>query len=92
MAKKEDTDILADLEKKLGKLEQVESGLDVKKKELKEMEDKIADAYSSQMEIADELEDLKKKVENLKKEEKTLKEEGIEFFKIPMPTPPDTDA
>ena len=27
-----------------------------------------------------------------KEEEKTLKEEGIEFFKIPMPTPPDTDA
>ena len=24
--------------------------------------------------------------------EKTLKEEGIEFFKIPMPTTPDTDA
>ncbi|MBW2606814.1 MAG: DUF1178 family protein [Deltaproteobacteria bacterium] len=27
-----------------------------------------------------------------KEEEKTLEEEGIEFFKIPMPTPPDTDA
>ena len=27
-----------------------------------------------------------------KEEEKTLKEEGIEFYKIPMPTPPDTDA
>ena len=27
-----------------------------------------------------------------KEEEKTMKEEGIEFFKIPMPTPPDTDA
>jgi len=27
-----------------------------------------------------------------KEEEKTLKEEGIEFFKVPMPTPPDTDA
>ncbi|MDY6789659.1 MAG: DUF1178 family protein [Thermodesulfobacteriota bacterium] len=27
-----------------------------------------------------------------KEEEKTLEEEGIEFFKIPMPTTPDTDA
>ena len=27
-----------------------------------------------------------------KEEEKTLKEEGIEFFKIPMPSPPDTDS
>ena len=27
-----------------------------------------------------------------KEEEKTLKEEGIEFFKIPMPSTPDTDA
>jgi len=27
-----------------------------------------------------------------KDEEKTLKEEGIEFFKIPMPVPPDTDS
>ena len=27
-----------------------------------------------------------------KEEEKTLEEEGIEFFKIPIPTPPDTDA
>ena len=27
-----------------------------------------------------------------KEEEKTLEEEGIEFFKVPMPTPPDTDA
>jgi len=27
-----------------------------------------------------------------KEEEKTLKEEGIEFIKIPMPTPPDTDV
>jgi len=27
-----------------------------------------------------------------KEEEKTLKEEGIQFFKIPMPTPPDTDS
>ena len=27
-----------------------------------------------------------------KKEEKMLKEEGVEFLKIPMPTPPDTDA
>lgn len=25
-------------------------------------------------------------------EEKTLKEEGIQFFKIPVPKPPDTDA
>jgi hypothetical protein len=25
-------------------------------------------------------------------EEKTLKEEGIEFFKIPMPVPPETDS
>jgi hypothetical protein len=25
-------------------------------------------------------------------EEKMLKEEGVEFLKIPMPTPPDTDA
>jgi hypothetical protein len=27
-----------------------------------------------------------------KEEEKMLKEEGVEFLKIPMPTPPDTDA
>jgi hypothetical protein len=27
-----------------------------------------------------------------KEEEKTLEEEGIEFFKIPMPVSPDTDA
>lgn len=27
-----------------------------------------------------------------KEEEKTLEEEGIEFFKIPLPTTPDTDA
>jgi hypothetical protein len=27
-----------------------------------------------------------------KEEEKTLKEEGIEFFKIPMPARPDTDS
>jgi hypothetical protein len=27
-----------------------------------------------------------------KDEEKTLKEEGIDFFKIPMPVPPDTDS
>ncbi len=27
-----------------------------------------------------------------KEEEKTLEEEGIEFFKVPMPAPPDTDA
>ena len=27
-----------------------------------------------------------------KEEEKTLEEEGIEFFKVPMPTTPDTDA
>jgi hypothetical protein len=27
-----------------------------------------------------------------KEEEKMLKKEGIEFFKIPMPAPPDTDA
>lgn len=27
-----------------------------------------------------------------KDEEKTLKEEGIQFFKIPMPAPPDTDT
>ena len=27
-----------------------------------------------------------------KEEEKMLKEEGAEFLKIPMPTPPDTDA
>ncbi len=27
-----------------------------------------------------------------KDEEKTLKEEGIQFFKIPMPAPPDTDS
>ena len=27
-----------------------------------------------------------------KEEEKILKEEGVEFLKIPMPTPPDTDA
>jgi len=25
-------------------------------------------------------------------EEKTLKEEGVQFFKIPMPAPPDTDS
>lgn len=27
-----------------------------------------------------------------KEEEKTLKEEGIQFFKIPVPTPPETDS
>ena len=27
-----------------------------------------------------------------KKEEKTLKKEGIQFFKIPLPAPPDTDS
>ncbi len=27
-----------------------------------------------------------------KEEEKTLKEEGVQFFKVPMPIPPDTDA
>ena len=27
-----------------------------------------------------------------KQEEETLKEEGVEFFKIPMPSRPDTDA
>ncbi len=27
-----------------------------------------------------------------KEEEKTLKEEGIQYFKIPMPAPPDTDS
>jgi hypothetical protein len=27
-----------------------------------------------------------------KEEEKMLKKEGVEFLKIPMPTPPDTDA
>ncbi len=27
-----------------------------------------------------------------KEEEKTLKEEGIQFFKIPMPAPPDADS
>ena len=27
-----------------------------------------------------------------KEEEKVLKKEGIQFFKIPMPVPPDTDA
>jgi hypothetical protein len=27
-----------------------------------------------------------------KDEEKTLKDEGIQFFKIPMPAPPDTDS
>jgi len=27
-----------------------------------------------------------------KEEEKTLKKEGIEFFKIPMPPPPDSDS
>lgn len=27
-----------------------------------------------------------------KEEEKTLKEEGVQFFKIPMPATPDTDA
>jgi len=27
-----------------------------------------------------------------KEEEKTLKEEGVQFFKIPMPVVPDTDA
>ncbi len=27
-----------------------------------------------------------------KEEEKMLKEEGIDFLKIPMPAPPDTDA
>ena len=27
-----------------------------------------------------------------KEEEKMLKEEGVQFLKIPMPTPPDTDA
>lgn len=27
-----------------------------------------------------------------KEEEKTLKDEGIQFFKIPMPPPPDADA
>jgi len=27
-----------------------------------------------------------------KQEEETLKQEGVKFFKIPMPTPPDTDA
>ena len=27
-----------------------------------------------------------------KQEEETLKQEGIKFFKIPMPAPPDTDA
>jgi hypothetical protein len=27
-----------------------------------------------------------------KEEEKMLKKEGIDFFKIPMPAPPDTDA
>ena len=27
-----------------------------------------------------------------KEEEKTLEKEGIQFFKIPMPTPPDTDS
>jgi hypothetical protein len=27
-----------------------------------------------------------------KEEEKTLNEEGIQFFKIPMPIAPDTDA
>ena len=27
-----------------------------------------------------------------KEEEKMLKKEGIEFFKIPLPAPPDTDA
>jgi hypothetical protein len=25
-------------------------------------------------------------------EEKTLKKEGVQFFKLPMPTPPDTDS
>ena len=25
-------------------------------------------------------------------EEKVLRDEGIQFFKIPMPTPPDTDS
>ncbi|CAB1080055.1 hypothetical protein JY97_08150 [Alkalispirochaeta odontotermitis] len=27
-----------------------------------------------------------------KEEEKTLKDEGVQFFKIPMPAPPDTDS
>ncbi|MFH1993881.1 MAG: DUF1178 family protein [Pseudomonadota bacterium] len=27
-----------------------------------------------------------------KEEEKTLKEEGVQFFKIPVPVPPDADA
>ncbi|PQP33530.1 DUF1178 domain-containing protein, partial [Desulfobacteraceae bacterium SEEP-SAG9] len=27
-----------------------------------------------------------------KQEEETLKQEGVKFFKIPLPTPPDTDA
>ena len=27
-----------------------------------------------------------------REEEKTLKDEGIQFFKIPMPAPPDTDS
>ena len=27
-----------------------------------------------------------------KEEEKTLREEGVEFFKIPMPAPPDTES
>jgi len=27
-----------------------------------------------------------------KEEEKTLKDEGVQFFKIPMPPPPDSDA
>ncbi|CAB1062906.1 identified by similarity to GB:AAK22812.1; match to protein family HMM PF06676 [Olavius sp. associated proteobacterium Delta 1] len=27
-----------------------------------------------------------------KDEEKTLKDEGVQFFKIPMPAPPDTDS
>jgi seryl-tRNA synthetase len=74
MAKKEDVDILTELEEKLGQLETTEKNLKIKKKELKEIEDKIADTYSTQMEVAAEVEDLKKSIQSLKKEEKTLQD------------------
>ena len=70
MAKKEDVDILTELEERLGQLETTEKNLKIKKKELKEIEDKIANTYSTQMEVAAEVEDLKKSIQSLKKEEK----------------------
>ena len=78
MARKDDTDILADLEKKLASLEKTEKTLAAKQKELKDIEGKIAEAYASQMDAAEEVEELNKTLKRLKDEAQALTGKGAQ--------------